>query len=56
MSFIFSLGITRSSQSNATVLQKKSRNLIWVSGDIVCFCHVSEEVWERRGGKGEIFL
>ena len=31
----------------------KNHETYWVSGDIVCFCHVSEEEWERRGGKGE---
>ena len=24
-----------------------------VSGGIFCYCHVTEEGWDRRGGKGE---
>ena len=40
---------------------KKITKPYGVSGDMFCFCHVSEEGWERRGGKGkggcgEIFL
>ena len=32
---------------------KKITKPYGVSGDIVFFCHVSEEGWERRGRKGE---
>ena len=42
----------RGSQSNLQ-FYKKITKPYGVSGDIVCFCHVSEEGWERRGGKGE---
>ena len=32
---------------------KKITKPYLVSSDIFCFCHVTEEGWERRGGKGE---
>ena len=47
------MGLYQGYISKTKIIKKKNTKSYGVSGDFFCFCHESEEGWERRGGKGE---